>query len=194
VRLYFLTTNPFKVAEAQHYAEWRGLRDRFGIDLTVLQEDVQEILHRDIGAIVREKAVDAYARIRHPCVVEHGGLFMDALPGLPGGVGKVVWDAVQDRMCDFLRQGDSRAATAQSFLGHCDGRRVRIYKGETRGKIAERARGTYAFAWDPIFIPDQSDRTYGEMGLELKRETSPVYKAWDAFFAAEGDRFKTAAP
>jgi hypothetical protein len=26
------------------------------------------------------------------------------------------------------------------------------------------------------------------MGLALKRETSPVYKAWDAFFKAEGPR------
>jgi hypothetical protein len=72
-----------------------------------------------------------------------------------------------------------------SFLGYCDGRRVRVYVGETRGRIADRARGAYSFAWDPIFIPEGSEKTYGEMGLEGKRTTSPVEKAWEAFMRAE---------
>ena len=62
---------------------------------------------------------------------------------------------------------------------------MRVYVGETRGRIADRARGTYTFAWDPVFIPEGSDETYGEMGLEKKRTTSPAVKAWDAFVRAE---------
>lgn len=186
--VYFLTTNEFKIAEAQDYVSRRDVGARHGVDLSVVRQDLQEILDPDIGKIVREKAVGAYACIAHPCVVEHGGLFMDALPGLPGSVGKIVWDAVEDRICDFLRAGDSRGAMVRSYLGYCDGRRVRVYMGETRGRVAERARGAYKFAWDPIFIPEDQSLTYGEMGLEQKRDTSPVYKAWDAFFNAEGPR------
>lgn len=191
MKIYFLTTNEFKIAEASHYMTWREVGARHPVDLCIVRRDVQEILHNDIGTIVREKALEAYKHINHPCVVEHGGLFMDALPGLPGGVGKIVWEAVKDRMCTFLRDDDVRDATARSYLGYCDGRRVRVYVGETRGRIADRSRGSYAFAWDPIFLPENSDQTYGEMGLEQKRETSPSYRAWDAFFAAEGGRFKT---
>jgi len=192
VKVYFLTTNEFKIAEIQDYVTRRDVRARHGIELSIVRQDLQEILDPDIGKIVREKAVGAYASMAHPCVVEHGGLFMDALPGLPGSVGKIVWDAVEDRICDFLRASDSRGAMVRSYLGYCDGRRVRVYMGETRGRVAERARGAYKFAWDPIFIPGDQSLTYGEMGLELKRDTSPVFKAWDAFFAGEGPRL--AAP
>jgi XTP/dITP diphosphohydrolase len=80
----------------------------------------------------------------------------------------------------------------RSYLGYCDGRRVRVYQGATRGRVADRARGRYTFAWDPIFIPETESRSYGEMGLERKRHTSPVYKAWDAFFEKEGARFARA--
>lgn len=183
--LYFLTTNAFKIAEARNYAMWRDIKARYAVELSFVEHDIQEILHPDLAVIVRKKAVDAYAFIRHPCVVEHGGIFLDALPGLPGGVGKIVWDAVGDRICGFLRQDDSREATARSVLGYCDGRRVRVYVGETRGRIAERSRGVYAFAWDPIFLPGNDQETYGEMGRDRKRETSPVVKAWDRFLELE---------
>jgi XTP/dITP diphosphohydrolase len=185
VKLYFITSNRRKIAEAEHYMAWRHITEREHIELCCVAQDVQEILHSDIEKIVRQKVVDAIAQIGHPCIVEHGGLFMDALPGLPGGLGRLVWDAVQDRMCGFLRSDDSREASARSYLGYCDGRRVRVYMGETRGCIADRARGDYKFAWDQIFVPGNEARTYGEMGLELKRETSPVYKAWDAFITGE---------
>ena len=183
MKIYYVTTNEFKITEVRDYIASRHVEDR--LDLSFLRSDVQEILHPDVSLIVRRKTIDAYQQIRWPCVVEHGGLFMDALPGLFGGVGKIVWDAVGDRMCAFLRADDRRGATARSFLGYCDGRRVRVYVGETRGRIADRARGTYTFAWDPVFIPEGSDETYGEMGLERKRTTSPAVKAWDAFVRAE---------
>jgi XTP/dITP diphosphohydrolase len=84
-------------------------------------------------------------------------------------------------LCGFLNPTDTRAATARSILGYCDGRRIFTYIGETRGRIAEKARGQYAFAWDPVFIPDGADETYGEMGADRKRQTSPGAKAWTTF-------------
>ena len=183
MKIYLVTTNEFKIREAQDYVASHHVEDR--LELSFLRTDVQEILHPDVSLIVRRKTIEAYQQIRWPCIVEHGGLFMDALPGLPGGVGKIVWEAVGERMCGFLSENDPRGATARSFLGYCDGRRVRVYVGETRGRIADRAKGAYTFAWDPVFIPEGSDETYGEMGLERKRTTSPVVKAWDAFMRAE---------
>jgi XTP/dITP diphosphohydrolase len=188
MKIYFLTTNPFKKSELAHYARWRRVNRRHRVELCLVHQDMDEILHPDIARIVRQKAIDAYEQMKLPCVVEHGGIFMKALPGLPGSVGKIVWDAVGDRLCGFLRDADSRQATVRSYLGYCDGRRVRVYQGATRGTIAEAKRGRYEFAWDPIFIPENDTRTYGEMGLKGKRHTSPTYKAWDAFFEKEGAR------
>jgi XTP/dITP diphosphohydrolase len=183
VTIYFLSSNPHKTAEAKAYVTSHRLAETRGVTVCFANLDVQEILHSDLTRIVRQKALDAHRLLRHPCVVEHSGLYMAGLPGLPGGLGKIIWDCVQDRLCSFLRDTDSREAIAKSYLGYCDGRRLHVFAGETPGTIAERARGNYTFGWDPIFIPQGSSETYGEMGQERKAATSPMARAWDAFVA-----------
>jgi len=185
MKIYFVTTNTFKASETRDYFDLLNARAGSHFALHVLEHQVQEILHPDLDVVVKHKALQAYRYLRRPCVVEHGGLFMDALPGLPGSLGKIIWEAVGDRLCDFLRAGDSREAVARSVIGYCDGRRVHLYCGETRGRIAERARGDYVNNWDPIFIPEGHDQTYGEMGPEKKRATSQATRAWDAFLQAQ---------
>jgi len=123
--------------------------------------------------------------LSQPCVVEHSGLLMEALPKLPGGLGQIIWGAIGERMCSFLLEGDKRNATAQSFIGYCNGRHVQVYSGTMHGNIAESARGENKCNWDPIFIPRGSDKTYGEMEPEEKRSTSPSIKAWKSFLKNE---------
>jgi XTP/dITP diphosphohydrolase len=182
MKIYFVTTSAFKAKELESFLA--SARVPESLEIPIITSPLTEPLVSDISEIVTEKALAAYALLGLPCVVEHSGLLMDALPGLPGGLGQVIWRSIGDRMCGFLRADDSRAATARSVLGYCDGWRVHIYMGETRGSIADRARGEYQCNWDPIFIPDGSDRTYGEMGLALKSTTSPSGKAWTAFLTA----------
>jgi XTP/dITP diphosphohydrolase len=185
MKIYFVTSNVKKDSEARDYVK-RLAGSTGAIELCTVNHPLQEILHRDIEVIVKNKALEAYKYLSLPCVVEHSGLFMDALSNLlPGGLGQIIWDAVGDRMCDFLRSDDSRKATARSIIGYCDGRRVRLYVGETQGQVADKSRGQYVFNWDPVFIPDGSDQTYGEMGPEKKRATSPFVKAWKKFLEEE---------
>jgi XTP/dITP diphosphohydrolase len=185
MKIYFVTSNTFKAAEVTAYFKEAAIQERFNIELCIVTASVQEILHADIEVIVKKKALEAYGYFGAPCLVEHGGIFMDALPGLPGGIGQIIWNAVGDRICSFLGEQDPRGAVAKSIVGYCDGKRVRTYTGETRGQITKAARGTYKFNWDPIFIPDGSDLTYGEMGPEKKQATSQSLKAWKAFLKAE---------
>lgn len=185
MKIYFVSTNEPKIDEALNYIKYLKDKSDIDIDLGIVRTDVTEILNSNIELIAKSKALEAYRYTGFPCLVEHGGLFMKDLPNLPGGIGKIIWEAVGDRMCSFLREEDSREATAVSVIGYCDGRRIRIYRGETLGQVATRSRGEYTYNWDPIFIPAGSEQTYGEMGPEKKRATSQSIKAWDAFFKAE---------
>lgn len=181
MKIYFVSTNKQKIDEVRDYLKLLKDKSQINIDLGIVKYDVKEILHPDIEEIVKSKALEAFRYTGFPCLVEHGGLFMKDLPGLPGGIGKIIWEAVGDRMCTFLREGDSREATAVSVVGYCDGRRIHTFRGETKGQVATSARGDYTYNWDPIFIPEGEKQTYGEMGPEKKRATSQSIKAFDAF-------------
>ncbi len=172
MKLYFVTISEYKSKEVPAY-----LLDS-GIDLEIIKYKVQEILHKDLEIIVMDKVTKAFVELGVPCVVEHGGLFIDALNGLPGGLSKVVWDNIGDKLCNFIKNGDSREATAKSVIGYCDGKRRHLFIGETRGIIADRGRGEYRFQWDPIFIPEGSDRTNAEMGFPEKGKYSQAAKGW----------------
>lgn len=186
MKLYFVTTNDNKACEAAaFFAECKEAADQ-EIELCVVKHDLQEIMHPKLEEVVSWKAMEAYRYLRQPCLVEHGGLFFEDLPELPGPLGKLIWNAVGERMCGFLRDTDSRRANARAIIGYCDGRRIRLYTGETRGEVATRARGDYNKSnWDPIFIPEGSRETYGEMGPDRKRPTSPFTKAWELFIKQE---------
>jgi XTP/dITP diphosphohydrolase len=181
MKIYFVTTSPFKVKEIQSFVRTLNCE----LEICHVKEQLEEPLCLDIDTIVRHKALEAFKYLSQPCVVEHSGLLMEVLPGMPGGLGSIIWNAIGDRMCSFLREGDKRNATAQSFIGYCNGRKVTSYRGETPGQIAKCARGDYNFNWDPIFIPKGSKRTYGEMEPHEKRATSPAIKAWAAFLKQE---------
>lgn len=172
MRLYFVTTNDYKIKEVQGYLAGAAL------ELQPVAYQIQEILNLDLEVVVRDKVLKAYAHIGHPCVVEHGGLLIRALGNLPGGLSKVVWDTVGDKICSFLGPADSRDAIAQSVIGYCDGQRIQLFKGETRGTIANAALGSYAFQWDPVFIPDGETKTYAEFGFPEKAKYSQAAKAW----------------
>jgi XTP/dITP diphosphohydrolase len=183
VKIYFVTNSEFKKKEFMDFVSTVPANRSANVEFAVLGSELPEMLDSDIDRIVTQKALEAFQRIGLPCLVEHSGLLMDALPGLPGGLGQIIWNSIGDRMCGFLHAGDSRAATARSVIGHCDGRRVHLYEGETRGQIAEQARGTLGYNWDAIFIPEGGTQTYGEMEADVKRQTSPFFKAWSKLVA-----------
>jgi XTP/dITP diphosphohydrolase len=54
---------------------------------------------------------------------------------------------------------------------------MQFFFGDVAGTIAIKPRGEQKFGWDPIFIPDGSNKTYGEMALEEKNHTSMRRKA-----------------
>lgn len=186
MKLYFVTSSENKIDEVAAYFAGKGEAANARLTFCPVRHDVQEIMHPDLEAVVRYKALEAYKYLRQPCIVEHGGLFFEGLRELPGPLGKIIWNAVGERMCGFLREGDSRQAVARAILGYCDGRQITLYRGETRGVVAEAARGDYnRHNWDPIFVPEGSEQTYGEMGAAGKQDTSPMLRAWEQFIASE---------
>jgi XTP/dITP diphosphohydrolase len=181
MKLYFLTTNKNKQEESKAFFEQTDVKGR-NIEFRVIEHDVQEILDQSLKLVVGKKALEAYRYLNQPCLIEKSGLYFEGMPELPGPLGRIIWEAVGPRMCDFLQKGDTRSATARAIIGYCDGKRIRLYEGKTNGKIAKRARGNYNTAnWDPIFIPEGDKQTYAEMGRERKSKTSPLIKAWRMF-------------
>ena len=55
---------------------------------------------------------------------------------------------------------------------------VETFRGEVTGTIAFEPRGTEGFGYDPVFIPDGYDKTFGELGEEVKSKLSHRARAF----------------
>ena len=53
-----------------------------------------------------------------------------------------------------------------------DGAWVLTARGTCRGTINTEMKGDQGFGYDPLFIPDGYDRTFAEMGPEVKNRIS----------------------
>lgn len=55
-------------------------------------------------------------------------------------------------------------------------------RGEVRGTISKKLRGQNGFGYDPVFIPQGFDKTFGELGSEQKNLLSHRLRAVNSAF------------
>lgn len=159
-RVRFVTANPHKLREAEEILSVKS------VDVVPYTFKITELQTDDPETLVRDKLLKAFARLHRPLFVEHTGLALEYLGGLPGGLTQVFWDTLQaERFAElFGAVGSSNSVMARTTVAYCDGKRIHIFVGEVGGTIVQSPRGDRAFQWDCVFVPDGSSETFAEMG------------------------------
>lgn len=170
--LLFVTSNRGKVREVEA---------TLGRPVGQLAIDLPEIQALDVAEVARAKAEAAYAHAGWPVFVEDTGLAIDGLNGLPGALVRWFLATIGPAgICDLLRVGADRSATARTVIALRDRDGVRLFAGETRGAIALVPTGTGGFGWDAVFRPDGSPRTFAEMDADERARFSMRRRAFEA--------------
>ena len=132
-----------------------------------------EIQASDINKVVINKAQQAFHKLKCPVLVEDSGLDFSAWNGLPGPL--VKWFEVSvgcHGLLKMLEGFENREAFAVCVVAFFDGQKMILTKGERRGLISHVTRGENGFGWDVIFLPENHDKTYAEMGFHQKNAIS----------------------
>lgn len=154
--LRFVSANLFKFEEA------KTILSPLDINVIQISQRIEELQTKDDERLVKDKTLKAYGKIRFPLFVEHTGLHLDYLNGLPGGLTQIFWDDLRaDKFSELF--GNTRV-TAETIIGYCNGRKIHTFKGTISGLISPEPRGHRDFQWDCIFIPDGYEQTFAEMG------------------------------
>ncbi|MEM6812556.1 MAG: RdgB/HAM1 family non-canonical purine NTP pyrophosphatase [Pseudomonadota bacterium] len=140
------------------------------------------------------KARHAVQKTGLPSLADDSGLSIDALDGAPG-IHSARWAVNEAGERDFSMAmekvnqeiGDIDGTqtayfTAVLALVFPDGREE-IFEGRVDGTLCWPARGDKGFGYDPIFIPQGHDITFGEMGADFKHKISHRALAVEKFEA-----------
>ena len=168
--LLFVTGNPGKLAEARRLA---------GAAIESIAVDLPEIQSLDFEEVLHEKARSAWAAVGRPLVVEEAGLELAAWNGFPGPLVRWMLDAVgaEGIARTAIALGDPRAR-AVAILAWTDGEKTILAHGAVSGTMTLPPRGDHGFGFDPVFLPDGSERTFGELEGADKDRFSHRGKAW----------------
>lgn len=168
--------------------EFQELFEPYGLELISAAElDLPE--PEETGTSFAENArIKAHAAAQGAGMLslsDDSGLCVDALNGDPG-VYTADWAGVprdfnhaMKRVEDALQAANatSPAQRRASFnatlcLAHPDGRDV-LYVGKCDGMLVWPPRGDRGHGYDPVFMPDGYDITFGQMPAEMKHSWTP---------------------
>jgi XTP/dITP diphosphohydrolase len=156
----FVSSNRHKIAEAKQIL---GAHE---IDVIASALKIEELQTKDTFRLVHDKVLKAFRQIGRPLFVEHTGLYLEHLNGLPGGLTQIFWDSLEaDKFAElFGKLAPNHNVTARTAIAYCDGQRIYDFEGEIPGQIVPEARGDRAFQWDCVFQPSGYTLTFAEMG------------------------------
>ena len=173
--LYFITSNTGKLHEATQKLRPLGF--------SVVQKDVgyPEIQADTLEEVALQGISDVQKRFDKPFMLEDAGLFINALQGFPGVYSKYVFFTIGlPGILRLLEEVDNRKAMFRSVYAYSEPGRIPIIAtGECPGAISTEQKGKNGFGYDPIFLPNGSKKTFGQMTVEEKNTFSHRSKALD---------------
>jgi XTP/dITP diphosphohydrolase len=185
IELVVATRNRHKTREIQHI-----LGPEFRVRDLVAHPEVSQI--RESGTSFEEnaklKALAASNQLPALVIADDSGLEVDALSGAPGiysarfaGANATDTDKIDKLLRDLARvraTGDGRRARFRCVVALArNGNLLRTFEGIVEGRIADEVRGDSGFGYDPIFIPEGTEQTFGELPAQVKNTISHRAKA-----------------
>ena len=185
-KLIFATNNQHKVEEIQAAIgkeieiislEKAGIR----IDIPEPYETLEE------NASGKSKEINLITGMN--CFSEDTGLETEALHGEPGvrsaryaGEEKSFGKNI-DKLLSLLATEKNRRARFRTVISlRWEGQEF-LFEGTCKGNIITERRGSAGFGYDPVFIPEGSDKTFAEMNMDEKNVFSHRRKAADKLVA-----------
>ncbi len=177
MKLIFATGNLNKIKEV---AQILGDDSRFEIvpmSQIGVKEDIPETSPTIEGNAL-QKARYLYDRYKVNCIAEDTGLEIDGLGGAPGvysaryaGEEKNAEANIQ-LVLKNLAEKDDRTARFRTVIALIINEKEQTFEGIIEGKIDTKKSGNGGFGYDPIFIPDGYNQSFGEMDEAIKNQIS----------------------
>ena len=172
----FATNNAHKLSE---------IRAIFGDTLHILSladinchDDIPETADTLEGnALIKARWVKE--RYGYDCFADDTGLEVEALDGAPGvHTARYAYpdrhdpEANTQKLLASLKNATNRKAQFRTAIALILNGAEHVFEGVVRGEIATVKRGTEGFGYDPVFIPENTDRTFAELGTDVKNQIS----------------------
>lgn len=139
--------------------------------------------HDTLEANASEKSKTIFLLTNKDCFSEDTGLEVEAIKGEPGvksaryaGTNRS-FDENIEKLLINLSSTANRNARFRTIISLLINGNEYLFEGICKGKITLNRKGENGFGYDPVFIPDGSNKTFAEMDMTEKNKFSHRKKA-----------------
>ena len=176
MKIVFATNNKHKLEE---------IKDILGKDFEIVflaeigcHEDIPET-GLTLEENARQKSTYIVEHYNHDCFADDTGLEVDALKGEPG-VHSARYaegtdhdsEANMRKLLSKMANVKDRTARFRTVISLIINGVEHQFEGRVEGRIATEKHGKEGFGYDPIFIPEGYDKSFAELGEEVKNQIS----------------------
>lgn len=183
--IVFASNNPHKLEEVRKIGGDR-LRILSLSDIGC-HDDIPETADTFAGnALIKARWVKS--RYGYDCFADDTGLCVDALGGAPGVYSaryagtECDSEANIDKLLHALEGRGDRKARFITDIALCLGDTEHVFQGRVEGTIATARTGAGGFGYDPVFIADETGRSFAEMTPDEKNAISHRGRAMRRLF------------
>ena len=174
--LVFATNNAHKLSEIR--AIFAGKLQILSLADIDCHDDIPETADTLEGnALIKARWVKE--KYGYDCFADDTGLEVTALDGRPGvHTARYAYpdrhdpEANTQKLLSELKDKADRTAQFRTAIALILDGEEHVFEGVVRGQIATEKRGTEGFGYDPVFIPEDTGRTFAELGTEGKNKIS----------------------
>ena len=173
-----VTSNPSKFFEIVKTLK------QYKVSTKRVNYDIPEIKSEDPEQVIIDKTKKAFQKIKKPVIVDDTGIFFSEYNNFPGthsrfayiglgykGIFRLISKNNRAFFKTYIGYMDKNLKTPKLFIGMCKGRLIKHKKGKIRPKMP----------YDAIFIPDGTNVTFSQMGVENKQKYDHRSKAIKKF-------------
>ena len=173
-KLVFVTQNKNKIDDAK-----KLLPD---FEIEHVDFEIPEIQSLNAKEIIEHKLKSAHEKIKKPCFVMDASVYIHELNDFPGPLIKWFFESLgTEKLCEVTNHLKNSHCRWTNIIGYFDGKNEYFFEGTVNGKIVKSPVGDNGYAWDSIFIPDGSDKTFAQMTFEEKQSLAASKKVLDKF-------------
>ena len=178
--IIFATNNENKVLEVRSI-----LKEKFKI-LSLKEAGIDNDIPEPFDTLEEnafEKARVINQLVHQNCFAEDTGLEVESLNGQPGVKSaryageERSFEKNIDKLLRNLQNKENRKAQFRTVVCFIENGQQKLFEGTCKGIIIAERRGISGFGYDPVFVPEGSDKTFAEMSVEQKNIFSHRKKA-----------------
>lgn len=180
IELIFATNNEHKVQEIKsvlgNNIKIKSLKEA-GIEIDIPEP------HHTLQANASEKSNTIHQLTNKNCFSEDTGLEVEILNGEPGvksaryAENEKQFKNNTEKLLFNLKDKTNRTAQFRTVISLILNNKEYFFVGVCKGNIIDEQRGNSGFGYDPVFMPNGSNKTFAEMPMEEKNLYSHRKKA-----------------